>query len=88
MCMCYWSVIRSKFDMLAGEDGCIMPKNLPYLLKILRAPAPVDVEDVEESLVELAMGAADDAEEPRIEAVVFEKWYRRYYDEFEDAEAS
>jgi hypothetical protein len=88
MCMCYWSIIRSKFDMLAGEDGCIMPLNLAFLLKTLRAPAPVDIEDVEESLVELAMGAQDDAEEPRIEPVVFEKWYRRYYDEFEDAEAA
>ena len=74
--------------MMAGEDGCIMPLNLPPLLKLLRAPAPVDIEDVEESLVELAMGAAADAEEPRIEPVVFEKWYRRYYDEFEDAEAT
>eukprot|EP00605_Chrysophyceae_sp_TOSAG23-4_P001487 GSChrysophyteH1.ASY1.ANO1.1624.1 assembled CDS len=73
--------------MMAGEDGRIMPCNLPHLLKVLRAPAPVDIEDVEESLVELAMGAAQDAEEPRIEPVVFEKWYRRYYDEFEDAEA-
>ena len=41
-CMCYWSVIRSKFDMMAGADGCIMPLNIPQLLKLLRAPAPVD----------------------------------------------
>ncbi len=50
-CVCYWSVIRAKFDLTAGEDGCIMPKNLPHLIKILRAPAPVDIEDEEEALV-------------------------------------
>lgn len=85
-CVCYWSIIRSKFDLTAGEDGCIMPKNLPLLLKVLRAPAPVDIEDYEEALVELADGADAEAEEPRIAAMAFEKWYRRYYDEFEGEE--
>ena len=38
--------------------------------------------------MDLATDAAGDAEELHIEPVVFEKWYRRYYDEFEDAEAA
>jgi hypothetical protein len=83
-CVCYWSVIRSKFDLIAGEDGCIMPKQIRKLLVNLRAPAPVEVEDVDECLVELAQGVAGDSEEPRVPAVPFEKWYRIYYDEFED----
>ena len=52
----------------------------------MRAPAPVDLEDEEESLVELAGGAQRDAEAPRIEAMAFERWYRRFYDEFEGEE--
>jgi hypothetical protein len=87
-CVCYWSIIRSKFDLMAGEDGCIMPCNLAGLLKMLRAPAPVDIEDSEEALVALAEGADAEAEVPRIGAMPFERWYRRYYDEFEgEAEA-
>ena len=53
---------------------------------VLRSPAPVDLEDEEEALVELADGAQRDAEEPRIEAMAFERWYRRFYDEFEGEE--
>lgn len=83
-CVCYWSVIRSKFDLIADEDGYIAPKQVRKLLVSLRAPAPVELEDVDECLVELAEGAPPDAEEPRIAAVPFEKWYRIYYDEFED----
>jgi len=37
--------------------------------------------------VELAEGALRDAEVPRIEAMTFERWYRRFYDEFEGEEA-
>lgn len=83
-CVCYWTVIRSKFDLIADEDGYIAPKQVRKLLVSLRAPAPVELEDVDECLVELAEGAPPDAEEPRIAAVPFEKWYRIYYDEFED----
>ena len=57
----------------------------PYI-SVLRSPAPVDLEDEEESLVELAEGAQRDAEVPRIEAMAFERWYRRFYDEFEGEE--
>ena len=49
----------------------------------LEGPAPVELEDVDECLLELAEGSPPDAEEPRIQAVL-EKWYRIYYDEYED----
>ena len=50
----------------------------------LRNPAPVEMEDVEECLVELAESSPPDADLPRIAAVPFEKWYRHHFDEFED----
>ena len=82
----YWSFIRSKFDLLAGEDGQCMPRDMRKLLVSLRSPAPVEIEDVEECLISLAEGRSADSDEPRIAAVAFEKWYRAYYDEFEGAE--
>ena len=83
-CVCYWSFIRSKFDLVAGEDGCIAPKQIRRLLIGLRNPAPVEMEDVEECLVELAESSPPDADLPRVAAVPFEKWYRQHFDEFED----
>jgi len=84
MCVCYWSVIRSKFDLTADEDGCIVPNQISKLLRNLRAPAPIEVEDIEEALISLFDGASGDADSPKVKAVPFEKWYRVYYDEYDD----
>ncbi len=42
-----------------------MPKQVPKLLRNLRAPAPIEVEDIEEALISLFDGADKEAEEPR-----------------------
>ena len=61
-----------------------MPKDMRKLLVSLRSPAPVEIEDVEECLIALAEGRPLESEEPRIGAMDFEKWYRQYFDEFEE----
>ena len=86
LCVCYWSVIRNKFDLTTGDDGLIGPNQVQALLERLRDPAPVEVEDVEECLVALAGHTDSEMTTPRIGALAFEKWYRNYFDEYEAEE--
>ena len=88
LCVCYWSTIRARFDSFASQnDGCVGPNQLRELLIALRAPAPVEMEDVEECFVVLGDGSDETQTLPRIKAVSFEVWYRKYFDEFEGAES-
>lgn len=61
-------------------DTCIAPSQVRGLLKILRAPYPVEGADVEDCLLNVAEGREDEYY-PRIGAVAFEKWFRKYFDE-------
>lgn len=79
-CMCMWSNIRAQFDNLIDEDKCIGPNQVRALLKVLRAPYPVEGIDVEDCLLNLAEGLENETT-PRIAPVPFEKWYRKYFDE-------
>jgi hypothetical protein len=79
-CMCAWSNIRAQFDNIIDEDKCIAPSQVRHLLKVLRAPYQVEGIDVEDCLLNLAEGREEEYL-PRIAAVPFEKWYRKYYDE-------
>jgi len=85
-CVCYWSRIRAKFDLVSAEDGCIGPNQIHDLLKALRDPAPLELEDVEECLAVVGDGAKEEDTMPRIEPLPFEKWFRQYYDEFEEGD--
>jgi hypothetical protein len=86
LCQCMWTEVRAKFDNMVDEDRCIAPSQVRALLKELRAPYPVESIDVEDCLLILAEGREDEYM-PRIAAVPFEKWYRKYYDEqLDDAE--
>eukprot|EP00388_Colpodella_angusta_P031015 GDKK01021148.1.p1 GENE.GDKK01021148.1~~GDKK01021148.1.p1 ORF type:complete len:121 (-),score=20.33 GDKK01021148.1:100-462(-) len=78
--MCMWSNIRAQFDNLIDEDKCIGPNQVRALLKVLRAPYPVEGIDVEDCLLNLAEGLENETS-PRIAPVPFEKWYRKYFDE-------
>ena len=80
LCQCAWSNVRAQFDNIAEEDKCIAPSQIRGLLKVLRAPYPVESLDVEDCLLILAEGREHEYF-PRINAVPFEKWYRKYYDE-------
>lgn len=80
LCVCSWSKVRAAFDKLIDEDKCIGPNQVRELLRALRAPYPVENADVEDCLLNLAEGREDEYS-PRIGAVPFEKWYRKYYDE-------
>lgn len=83
MCVCSWSRIRDAFDGFAGLDQNIGPNQIRPLLQQLRSPTPVAREEIEECCAILADGD-DTTETPRIKPVVFEKWYRLFYSEFED----
>lgn len=80
ICKCSWSPLRGEFDRIVGEDQCIGPNQVRPLLKTLRVPYPVDSADVENCLLQIAEGR-EDLDTPRITAIAFEKWYRRYFDE-------
>jgi hypothetical protein len=83
-CVCRWSTIRHAFDAAASvEDGCIGPDLLRDLLQTLRAPAPLARDELLEALTALGDGE-EKTSTPRIPAVVFETWYREYFDELED----
>lgn len=79
-CMCMWSHVRAQFDNIIDEDKCIAPNQVRGLLKVLRAPYPVEGIDVEDCLLNLAEGQENEIT-PRIAPVPFEKWYRKYFDE-------
>jgi hypothetical protein len=84
-CISKWSTIRQEFDNLASiDDKCIGPNQLRQLLKVLRSPFPVESADIDDSLSLLADGKGEDEEYPRIKAISFERWYRRYFDEPEE----
>lgn len=83
LCKCYWSTIRNRFDQATQDDGLIGPNQVHELLVKLREPAPVEVEDTEECLVALAGHIDQEVSEPRIDALSFEAWFRRYFDEYE-----
>jgi hypothetical protein len=73
--------VRNFFDQVCDvEDQCIGPHQVRQLLKILRAPFPVENADVEDCVTMLANGI-EDATTPRISPVAFERWYRKFYDE-------
>lgn len=82
-CQCAFSLVRSQFDKVADEDKCIAPRQVRIVLKALRAPYPVDGMDVEDCLNNLAEGREDE-DFPRIKPVLFENWYRKYFDERDD----
>jgi hypothetical protein len=87
MCVSKWSVIRKAFDDIASvEDKCIGPNQIRGLLKGLRSPFPVESADIDDCLSILANGVGEVEETPRIKAVAFEKWYRKYYDEPEQVD--
>jgi hypothetical protein len=80
-CKSLWTRVRNAFDQIADiEDQCIGPKQVRRLLKTLRAPFPVENADVEDCLTMLADGV-EDTNTPRLSTVLFERWYRRFYDE-------
>lgn len=87
LCQCAWSNVRAHFDNLIDEDKCIGPRQVRFLLKKLRAPYPVESIDVEDCLLNLAEGREEE-DIPRIPAVPFEKWYRKYYDEQAEGEGN
>ncbi len=73
--------MRNAFDQIADvEDQCIGPNQVRQLLKQLRSPFPVENADVEDCLTILANGV-EETSTPRINAVFFERWYRKFYDE-------
>lgn len=80
LCKCSWSRVRAAFDRISGNDKCIAPRQCRELMKTLRYPYPIEGADVEDCLLTLADGREDE-DTPRIEAVPFEKWYRKYFDE-------
>ena len=83
-CMCRWSHIRHAFDFVANvEDGCIGPNLLRNLLQTLRAPVPLARDELIEGLTALANGD-EHSNEPRIQPVDFEDWYRIFFDELEE----
>jgi hypothetical protein len=84
LCKCYWSPIRNLFDQATQDDGKIGPNQVMALLVRLRDPAPVEEEDKEECLISLVGHNDDTVTEPRIEALAFEKWFRTYFDEYEE----
>jgi hypothetical protein len=63
------------------DDFCIGPNTVRALLRILRAPYPVESADIDDCLLALAEGRDEQHSTPRIKPVPFEKWYRKYYDE-------
>lgn len=67
--------------MASVDDKCIGPNQVRQLLKVLRSPFPVESADIDDCLSVIADGVGEDEEAPRIKPVVFEKWYRKYYDE-------
>ncbi len=80
-CISLWTKVRNYFDQFCDvEDQCVAPNQVRQLLKVLRAPFPVENADVEDCLTILANGVEDTAT-PRINAVAFERWYRKFYDE-------
>jgi hypothetical protein len=93
-CVAQWSAIREKFDQIAcethrrdgGDSRTIAPRQIRPLLKRLRAPYPVESNEVDDALLALAEGREDETF-PRILPVPFEKFYRKYYDENTHAEA-
>ena len=84
-CVCSFNEIRRQFDILAERDGCIGPHLLRRLLQALRGPSPIEEAEVEECLVTLATG--DERHEvPRIKPITFERWYRKFYNVFDEDE--
>ena len=83
LCVCRFSKVREAFDSFAGDDLCVGPNQVEKLLGKLRFPAPCSREDIEECVNYLADGRTDSSE-PRMMAVPFEKWYRGYYNEYEE----
>jgi len=68
--------IKDKEPMV---DGCIGPNVVRALLRMLRAPYAVESADVDDALLTLAEGRDEHYTSPRIKAVPFEKWYRKFY---------
>ena len=81
-CVCVWSPIRGKFDVLAGDDGCIGPNQLRTLLSELRYPLQLDSVDFEECMAALAEGD-ENSDMPRISAQAFEEWFKGYFQKYE-----
>lgn len=82
-CVSKWSKVRAEFDKICDEDTFIGPNQVRQLLKTLREPYPVETVDVEDCLSTVAEGE-EDTDTPRIQPWIFEKWYRKYYNEDED----
>ena len=78
-CICSWSTIRNEFDKQCGLDGCVGPNKIRDVLQALRGPAPIDSAEVEECLIVLTDGDSEEREEPRVSALVFERWYKEFY---------
>jgi hypothetical protein len=76
--------VRDRFDSMAAPDGTIMPRQVKKLIMMLRHPVSVDREDINECLSKLAKGD-ENSTEIRIRPTDFEKWYRKHFDEYEDA---
>ncbi len=93
ICTCCWSPVREAFDAVAcavhardaGDSKTIQPRQIRTLLKKLRSPYPVEGGEIEDALLALADGREDEPE-PKILPVAFEKWYRKYYDENQNAD--
>jgi alpha-tubulin suppressor-like RCC1 family protein len=78
-CKCSWSSIRNEIDKNASHDGTIGPNNVRDILQVLRGPAPIDSAELDECMMAIADGATEEDTEPRMNALVFERWYRTFY---------
>ena len=81
-CLCSWSIVRDKFDKIAGPDFNIGPCDLRELLTDLRAPALLDDADFQDCLLALGEGV-EDSETPRIKPVPFEKFYVTFFQKYD-----
>ena len=85
-CVCSYSRVRAEFDKFVGLeiiDVCIGPNQIRKLLQNLRNPIPITRDEIDDCLVTLADGIENTAQ-PRIHPVKFEKWYREYFNEYEE----
>ena len=85
-CVCSFSEIRKAFDIIAERDGNIGPNKLRKLLQFLRGPAPIEEAEVEECVMTLGDSSDETKELPRIRPIVFEKWYKFFYNIYDEDE--
>ena len=84
-CLHSVNMFASFFNIqLPHEFLLFSPNKLRSLLQQLRGPAPIEEAEVEECLMTLSTSADESETQPRIKPIVFEKWYKVFYNIYDD----